>query len=93
MADLTYRTDTSVWIGDWHTHPGGPAQPSDTDLASYRTLLMDSDLRFEVFLTVVITSDPATGWARPIPTGWLITTVGVLPAPLHARLPERDAAQ
>lgn len=92
VADLAYCTDASIWIGDWHTHPGGPAQPSDTDLASYRTLLADRDLRFEVFLTVIVTSDPTTGWRRALPTGWLITTASVLPAQLRARLRDKDAA-
>jgi integrative and conjugative element protein (TIGR02256 family) len=91
LADLTYCTDSSVWIGDWHTHPGGPALPSDTDLASYRNLLADSELGFEVFLTVIVTSDPAKGWTRPLPTGWLITIACALPVGLRGRLPDKDA--
>ena len=92
VADLAYRTDGSIWIGDWHTHPGGPALPSTTDLASYRSLLADADLDFEVFLTVIVTPDPATGWTRPRLTGWLITTAHVRPARLRARLPDKDDA-
>jgi integrative and conjugative element protein (TIGR02256 family) len=93
VADLVHQTDTSVWIGDWHTHPGGPARPSDTDLASYRALLMDSELGFEVFLTIIVTADPAAGWTRPLATGWLITTACVFPARLPARLPDWDIAR
>lgn len=26
------------WIGEWHTHPGGPPHPSPTDLATYARL-------------------------------------------------------
>jgi len=93
VADLTYRTDASVWIGDWHTHLGGPALPSNTDLASYRTLLADAELGFEVFLTVIVTPEPTKGWIRPRLNGWLITTARVLPAPLRTRSPDKDAAR
>ena len=36
LADLAYRTDGSIWIGEWHTHPGGSPRPSRRDLTSYR---------------------------------------------------------
>ncbi|MEZ0108758.1 integrative and conjugative element protein (TIGR02256 family) [Catenulispora sp. EB89] len=91
MADLAYRTDASIWIGDWHSHPGGPSRPSATDLTSYRALLTDAELGFEVFLTVIVTPDAATGWNHPRLTAWLITTRSVRLAALHARLPKEDA--
>ncbi len=91
-ADLAFYTDESLWIGEWHTHPEGPARPSSTDLTSYRRLLADAELDFAVFLAVIVTPDRAAGFRRPVLTGWLVTAAGVHAAPLHARLPEKDTA-
>ena len=93
MADLAYHTDASIWIGDWHSHPGGQPRPSTTDLTSYRSLLADAELGFAVFLTIIVTPDPATGWSRPCLTAWLVTTDRVRPTRLYARLPEKDAVR
>lgn len=32
-----------TFVGDWHTHPGGPAVPSRTDLRAMRQLAEDAD--------------------------------------------------
>src|SRR5689334_3712677 len=32
LADAAWSHDRSVWLGDWHTHPRGPVQPSTVDL-------------------------------------------------------------
>jgi integrative and conjugative element protein (TIGR02256 family) len=73
LADEAYERDGSVWVGEWHTHPRGPASPSRRDLRTYTRLLRDRELRFEVFASVVVTC-PRGGWSRGIMTGWLLYT-------------------
>ena len=92
-ADLAYHTDSSYWIGDWHTHPTGPPHPSSLDLTSYQSLLADTELDFAMFLAVIVTPDPVAGFRRPQLNGWLISLAGVRATPLRARLPEKDAGQ
>jgi integrative and conjugative element protein (TIGR02256 family) len=86
FADLSYRTDGSIWLGEWHTHPGGPARPCRRDLTSYRRLLHDPGLGFEVFLTVIVLPDMATGWQRPRTAGWLVTATQAWPVSLLRRV-------
>jgi integrative and conjugative element protein (TIGR02256 family) len=86
VADLAYRTDRSIWLGEWHTHPGGPPQPSRRDLASYRRLLRDPELELAVFLTVIVLPDTVIGWQRPRPAGWLVTATHARPVPLLRRI-------
>jgi integrative and conjugative element protein (TIGR02256 family) len=85
LADLVYRTDGSIWIGEWHTHPAGPARPSRRDLTSYRRMLSDPELAFRVFLTVIVIPGEDYGWHRPLLTGWVVTTADVWPVPLLRR--------
>ena len=85
LADLAYRTDGSVWIGEWHTHPPGSPQPSSRDLTSYRRLLKDPELAFHVFLTMIILPSRDCGWSRPNFVGWVVTTADTWPVPLLRR--------
>ena len=85
LADLAYRTDGSVWIGEWHTHPGGSHRPSRRDLTSYRRMLRDPELAFHVFLTMIVLPSQDCGWRRPRFTGWVVTTADVWPVPLLRR--------
>lgn len=76
LAREGYARDRSVWIGDWHTHPDGPAHPSSTDLRAYLDILRDPDETFVVFLSIiVIPAEP-----RPLLYAWLITESVVAPA-------------
>lgn len=73
LADLAYNTDGSIWLGEWHTHPGSPGRPSRRDLASYRNILADAELAFEVFLAIIVMPGRAHGWRRPRLTGWIVS--------------------
>lgn len=92
VADLAYSTDGSIWLGEWHTHPGGPARPSRLDLTSYRRMLGDPELAFTFFLAVIVLPGQADGWHRPRLTGWVVSTADVWPVLLHPRVhPEGPA--
>lgn len=85
LADLAYSTDDSIWLGEWHTHLDGPAQPSYRDLASYRRVLGDPELAFHVFLSVIVLPDSDIGWKRPLLAGWAVSTAEAWPVPLLRR--------
>jgi integrative and conjugative element protein (TIGR02256 family) len=85
LADLAYRTDGSVWIGEWHTHPSGPPRPSRRDLTSYRRLLRDPELAFQAFLSMIILPSRDCGLGRPNFVGWVVTTADAWPVPLLRR--------
>lgn len=69
LADAAWSHDRSVWLGDWHTHPHGLAQPSPVDLATYLALLRDRELDFSAFLAVIVLPDQPNPDLFP----WLIT--------------------
>jgi len=77
LADVAYSTDGSVWLGEWHTHPGRLSKPSFLDLASYRQMPDDPELEFTFFLAVIVLSGQADGWDRPCLTGWVVSTANV----------------
>jgi integrative and conjugative element protein (TIGR02256 family) len=62
LAEHAFSIDSSEWIGDWHTHPGGPTALSHVDLRSYREVLANGDL--EVFLAILLLPGSA-GWSNP----------------------------
>ncbi len=49
LADQAYERDGSVWIGEWHTHPRGPVEPSELDCRTYASHLADASLGFDQF--------------------------------------------
>lgn len=65
LAERAYDVDDSLWIGEWHTHPCGPAVPSVTDLTTYRTLLTSPELGFERVLSVIVMPDIRGQWESP----------------------------
>ena len=54
IAAKLWAQDRSQWVGEWHSHPRGPAQPSDLDLATYGRHLADPALRFRQFLALIV---------------------------------------
>jgi len=76
LGDEAYDIDGSVWIGDWHTHPGGLAAPSAKDLATYSSLLGDTGLAFDRFLALIVTPCAVHGWAETLIHAWLIDARG-----------------
>lgn len=65
-ADRAYAMDRSQWIGEWHTHPLGPPNPSELDLNTYASHLMDPELRFERFIALIWSTTP------PRVSAWLL---------------------
>jgi integrative and conjugative element protein (TIGR02256 family) len=64
LADAAWQESDAVWVGEWHTHPTGPAAPSPRDLVTYAALLTDPDLSFGVFVSVIVIPDPDWGSSR-----------------------------
>src|SRR5207244_1752276 len=72
LADEAFKIDSSVWIGEWHTHIDIPAVPSERDLATYQDLLADPELSFDYFVTIIL--DAPTTWLRnPRLLAWIVT--------------------
>jgi len=81
LADTAYEETCSHWVGEWHTHPDGPLEPSGTDLLTYQALLDDTELEFESFLAVIVGPGP-DGWAAPMAAAWMIEPNRTLPVHL-----------
>jgi integrative and conjugative element protein (TIGR02256 family) len=75
VAERAFAIDGSQWIGDWHTHPGGPPEPSGTDLASWREALAASDL--SVFLALILVPGAERGWEHPSRQAWAVTAASL----------------
>lgn len=75
LAHDGYACDRSVWVGDWHTHPDGPAHPSPTDLRAYVDIVRDPDETFDMFLSLIVV--PVV--PRPLLYAWIITKRKVEP--------------
>lgn len=73
LADLAYDRDGSVWIGEWHTHPRGPAEPSPLDRRTYRSHLADPSLGFDRFLTLIALPCRDHGWDHVVLAPWVVT--------------------
>ncbi|MBV9381312.1 MAG: hypothetical protein JO242_11645 [Streptosporangiaceae bacterium] len=86
LAELVYRTDGSIWLGEWHTRPGERSRSSRLDLTSYRRLLNDPELAFTFFLTVIVLTGLADGWRHPRLTGWVVFTADVWPLLCRSRI-------
>ena len=69
LADAAWSHDRSVWLGDWHTHPRGPVQPSPVDLRTYLALMRDPELGFSTFLALIV----LPGTSQPSLFPWVIT--------------------
>lgn len=72
LADAAYDRDGSVWIGEWHTHPKGPPEPSDVDLRTYLSHLNDSCLGFDRFLSLIALPCPDHAWQHMSLVAWVV---------------------
>jgi integrative and conjugative element protein (TIGR02256 family) len=72
LADAAYEEDGSVWVGEWHTHPKGPPEPSDVDLRTYLSHLSDSRLGFERFVCLIALPCPEHAWEHISLTAWIV---------------------
>ena len=66
-ADRAHDVDRSQWIGEWHTHPNGPPEPSPLDLNTYISHLVDLELRFQRFIALIGSPNP-----RPHLSAWVL---------------------
>ena len=83
-ARKIYAESSAHWVGEWHTHPSGSGSPSQTDIRSYRRHLDDGDLRFSVFISMILTPlDPAWHavavhpWAVDATDCWRVLALGI----------------
>jgi proteasome lid subunit RPN8/RPN11 len=51
------------YVGEWHSHPGGSAEPSGSDIAAMRQIASDPMYRCEAPLLLVIASGPSDGFS------------------------------
>jgi integrative and conjugative element protein (TIGR02256 family) len=72
LAAMAWERSRAIWVGEWHTHPKGPPEPSSSDLATYHGLLSRAELQFESFVSIILTPDKELGWRRPRMTRWLL---------------------
>lgn len=72
LADVAFRQHQAVWVGEWHTHVVGDDVPSGLDLKTYRGFLADSELDFEVFLSIIVTPKEEGRWQNCQLTTWAI---------------------
>ncbi len=72
LADAAYDRDGSVWIGEWHTHPKGPPEPSEVDLRTYLSHLNDSRLGFDRFLSLIALPCPDHAWQHTSVVAWVV---------------------
>ncbi len=72
LAATAWERSRAVWVGEWHTHPKGPAEPSTSDLATYRNLLGSAELQFESFVSLILRPDEQLAWRRPHMSRWLL---------------------
>jgi integrative and conjugative element protein (TIGR02256 family) len=71
LADAAYAKDGSVWLGEWHTHPRGPASPSDRDVRTYRRFLLDVELDFPRVASLIVNPRDDT-WRTVEVRGWIV---------------------
>src|SRR6266540_765253 len=83
LALAAWAADGSVWVGEWHTHPRGPARPSATDLATYGGFLTDPTLGFRRFCAIIVTPAKGDDWRRMRMMAWLVTLDGARAVPLE----------
>ncbi len=75
LSDDAFKTDGSIWLGEWHTHPEGPATPSELDHQSYAEMLADTELGFVQFLCFIVTPGQ-NAWGMPRLWPWIVRPGG-----------------
>jgi integrative and conjugative element protein (TIGR02256 family) len=83
LADEAYDEDGSVWVGEWHTHPAGPATPSRIDTETYTRLLGDLALGFARIGSIIVTACPEHGWSELVLAAWVADADGIHSARLE----------
>lgn len=52
----------AYYVGEWHFHPFGPSDPSETDRRQIRAFARDRQLRCPHPVMVVVGGDPGVDW-------------------------------
>lgn len=78
LAADAWERDKAIWVGEWHTHPKGPIQPSPRDLNTYVALMTDAALEFKVFVSIIVIPDP--DWTTPRLLPWVLAPSAPAPA-------------
>ena len=91
LADQAYDEDGSVWIGEWHTHPSGPARPSPLDLTTYTAHVANDSLGFDRFLACIVVPCANHGWAHVQLAAWVVTSTVAETADIEVEPPTGGA--
>ncbi|WP_355705775.1 Mov34/MPN/PAD-1 family protein [Microbacterium sp. Bi98] len=76
LRDLQYSQNLAAqeaarsgakWVGEWHTHPTGPAHPSPKDLSTYQRIQQDPNAGLSSGVLSLIVSPSGPGWLM---TAW-----------------------
>jgi integrative and conjugative element protein (TIGR02256 family) len=79
LADAAWEQDGSQWVGEWHTHPLGRPVPSLVDHGSYLRHVLDPELGFLRFVSLIVVLGPQ----RPtLVAAWVTDARGTSPARL-----------
>lgn len=62
LSRQAWEDHRRVWVGDWHTHPHGDPAPSSLDVTTYARHLSDSELGFEVFVSIIVVPGGERNW-------------------------------
>lgn len=89
LATRAWKRDKAIWVGEWHTHPKGPNQPSPRDLNTYVALMTDAALEFCAFVSIIVVPEP--DWTAPRLLPWVLAPA-TPPAPDPPR-PEQEPGQ
>jgi integrative and conjugative element protein (TIGR02256 family) len=82
-----------TFLGDWHTHPGGPARPSDRDRRAAQLLATDLDFRTPTPVIAIVAQPRLISRAGYVEIGWYVhdDTLDSLDVSVSRSLP--DAAR
>lgn len=83
LANEAYERDGSVWIGEWHTHPSGPRNPSAFDLRTYTRHLNDPSLGFGRFLSIIVVTSSLERAEEDSVSAWIVGPGGMAGADLE----------
>jgi integrative and conjugative element protein (TIGR02256 family) len=70
---------TSVYLGDWHSHPGGTSALSPTDRDTLRSIVRAREARLRVALMVIASGGPTwtlTAWIASR-SAWFPRRIGI----------------
>lgn len=61
LLDRLWRSEHEYYLGEWHFHPGGEAEPSDEDRRQMRSFATCADVRCPEPILLIVGGYPETG--------------------------------